>query len=220
MAVVRTVLPRKGIIEPQHGANYESDLDTNWQTLDSLLQDATDVQAAVTAAGTVEALLSDLDINGVVSGFALSTSSTLTPGLASGVLYAQGKRYAPSAPAPGAAAANATNYLFYNGTTGFYYNQTGNASAEGDAFIGTVTTGSTAVTAVVPASKIFGQVTLQPGAAGNFTVAHGLGRVPVAAQIRMTSSGAIWWQSPTDMDSTYLYLVASDAGVTGKIMVW
>jgi len=29
MAVVRTVLPRKGIIEPQHGANYETDLDTN-----------------------------------------------------------------------------------------------------------------------------------------------------------------------------------------------
>ena len=30
MAVVRTVLPRKGIIQPQHGDNYEADLDANW----------------------------------------------------------------------------------------------------------------------------------------------------------------------------------------------
>jgi hypothetical protein len=220
MAVVRTVLPRKGIIEPQHGANYETDLDTNWQIIDSLLQDATDVQTAVTAAGTVEALLADLAINGVVSGFTLSTSATLTPGLTAGVLYAQGKRYAPAAPAPGAAAANATNYLFYNGTTGFYYNLTGSASATGDAFIGSITTGATAVTAVAPATKIFGQVMLAPAAPGNFSVAHGLGRAPIGAQLRMTSGGAIWWQSPTDMDAANLYLVASDAGVTAKIVVW
>jgi hypothetical protein len=49
MAVVRTVLPRKGIIQPQHGDNYETDLDQNWQTIDSLLQDADDVVAALTA---------------------------------------------------------------------------------------------------------------------------------------------------------------------------
>ena len=28
MAIVRTVLPRKGIIQPRHGDSYEADLDT------------------------------------------------------------------------------------------------------------------------------------------------------------------------------------------------
>lgn len=34
MAVNRTVLPRKGIIQPKHGDNYEADLDANWQLID------------------------------------------------------------------------------------------------------------------------------------------------------------------------------------------
>ncbi|HET7842462.1 MAG TPA: hypothetical protein VFM21_12690, partial [Terriglobia bacterium] len=68
MAVVRTVLPRKGIIQPQHGDNYEADLDANWLTLDSLLQDTSDIQAAVLTAGTVQGLLQDLGISGVVAG--------------------------------------------------------------------------------------------------------------------------------------------------------
>ncbi|MBZ5561701.1 MAG: hypothetical protein LAP13_04710 [Acidobacteriia bacterium] len=51
MAVTRTVLPRKGIIQPKHGDNYEADLDQNWLTIDNLLQDAQDVQAAIGAAG-------------------------------------------------------------------------------------------------------------------------------------------------------------------------
>lgn len=224
MAVVRTVLPRKGIIEPQHGANYETDLDTNWQTLDALLQDATDVNNAVVAAGTVQAFLQDVLINGVASGFALSTSATLTPGLATGVLYAQGKRYAPAAPAPGAAPASATNYLFYNSTTGFYYQASPVGATSGDALIGKVTTSATVVTAVTQSTRLFGQggtmVALAPATPGNFTVAHLLGRVPVGVQLRMTSGGVIWWQSPTDVDATNLYLVASDAGVTGKVILW
>ena len=96
MAVVRTVLPRKGIIEPQHGANYETDLDTNWQIIDSLMQDANDVQTAIQAAPTVTAWANDRGISGVVSGFTLATSATLTPGLTMGVLYAQGLRSAPA----------------------------------------------------------------------------------------------------------------------------
>ena len=99
MAIVRTVLPRKGIIQPRHGDNYEADIDTNWSLIDSLLQDGADIAAAVLAAGTVEAWLKDRGVSGVVTGFALSTSASLTPGVASGVLYAQGKRYAP-APLP------------------------------------------------------------------------------------------------------------------------
>ena len=221
MAVVRTVLPRKGIIEPQHGANYETDLDTNWQIIDSLLQDANDVQTAIQAAPTVTAWVSDRGVSGVASGFTLATSATLVPGLSVGALYAQGLRYAPSsAPTLAAAPASSTSYLFYNSIGGFYYNLTGTAGTPGDAMIGIVTTNATAVTAVTQATKIWGQLSVAPGAGGNFTVPHRLGRTPVGALIQMTSSGAVWFQSSTMYDNTNLYLVASDPTVTAKVQIW
>jgi hypothetical protein len=221
MAIIRTVLPRKGIIQPKHGDNYETDLDTNWTLIDSLLQDSADVQAAVFAAGTVEAWLQDQGVCGVVSGFGLGTSATLTPELAVGVLYAQGKRYAPlSAPNPGPAPASSTSFLFYNSASGFYYNLTGAAAATGDALLGSVVTDSTRVTTVTDATRLYGQVVAAPGAAGSFALAHRLGRVPAGAFIQMTSSGAIWFQSSAMYDATNLYLVASDAGVTAKVLLW
>ncbi len=221
MAIVRTVLPRKGIIEPQHGENYESDLDTNWQIIDSLLQDANDVQTAIQAAGVLGPLFTDLGISGVTGGFALSVSSSLTPGLTAGALYAQGQRYAPtSAPTLAAAPASATSYLWYNSSSGFYYSANPTPNATGDALIGQVVTSATAVTAVTPATKIFGAIALAPAAPGNFAVQHFLGRAPVGVALRMTSGGSIWFQSPTDVDATNLYLVSSGSGVTGKVMVW
>ena len=221
MAVVRTVLPRKGIIEPQHGANYETDLDTNWQIIDSLLQDANDVQAAIQTAPTVSAWVSDRGIAGVVSGFTLSTSATLAPGLVAGVLYAQGARFASTSSIVLAAApASSTSYLFYNSTGGFYYNLTGVAGAAGDAFIGIVVTNATAVTSVTQATKIWGRLLVAPGVAGNFSVPHLLGRTPVGVLIQMTASGAIWFQALTTYDNTNLYLVASDPGVTARVQIW
>lgn len=62
-------------------------------------------------------------------------------------------------------------------------------------------------------------VALAPSAPGNFTVAHGLGVIPTAAIIQMTSTGAIWFQSATMYDATNLYLVASDTGLTGVARV-
>lgn len=220
MAIVRTVLPRKGIIQPRHGDNYESDMDSNWSVIDSLLQDSADVETAVTAAGTVEAWLQDRGLSGVVSGLALATSANLTPGLSSGVLYAQGKRTALAMPAPGAAPANSTSHLWHNAASGFYYNLTGTPAISGDAYVGAVTADATHVTAVTSATKIYGQVSAAPSSPGNFTLPHLLGRVPAGALVRMTSSGAIWFQSPTDMDGANLYLVASDAGVTAKVQIW
>ncbi|HUZ46002.1 MAG TPA: hypothetical protein VMW54_05145 [Terriglobia bacterium] len=221
MAVVRTVLPRKGIIEPQHGANYETDLDTNWQIIDSLLQDANDVQTAIDAAPTVSAWVSDRGISGVVSGFTLATSATLVPGLGAGVLYAQGARYVPTASITLAAApASSTSYLFYNAAGGFYYNLTGVAGTAGDAFIGVVVTNATAVASVTQATKIWGQLLIAPGVAGNFSVPHLLGRTPAGALVQMTASGAIWFQSLTMYDNTNLYLVSSDPGVTAKVQIW
>ena len=221
MAIVRTVLPRKGIIQPRHGDNYEIDLDTNWSLIDSLLQDSEDVEAAVLAAGTVEAWMNDRGVSGVFSGFTLSTSATLTPGVAAGVLYAQGKRYAPAAaPNPGAAPPSATSFLFYNSVSGFYYNLTGMASTPLDAFLGKVTTNATAVTAVLSATKPWGLLSIAPTGPGNFAVEHLLGRTPRGATILPTSGGAVWFQSATLFDATYIYLVASAIEVTAKVQIW
>ena len=209
MAVNRTVLPNTGLVQPQHGlTGYEADQDANWALLDNAL--ALSGQQA-----------QDLGLNGVYSGFTLSTSATRVPGLTSGVLYAQGKRYAPpSAPTVPAAPASATNYLFYNSSSGFYYQTSPVAATAGDALIGKVTTGSSAVTAVVQGTKVYGKVSAAPGAPANFTLQHYLGRAPIGVVVQMTSGGAIWFQAPTMYDATNLYLVASDSGITAKVLLW
>ncbi len=210
MAVNRTILPRKGLIQSQHGlTSYEADQDANWLLLDSNIAFVSDLLPA------------DLGINGVVSGFTLSTSANLTPGLTTGVLYAQGKRYAPAtAPALAAAPASATSYLFYNSSTGFYYQTSAVGATAGDALIGQVVTSATAVTGVTQGTKIMGELAVAPSVSGNFTAQHFLGRIPIGAIISMTSDGAIWRQSPTDRDGTNLYLVASQTGVTTKVLLW
>lgn len=213
MAVTRTVLPRKGLVQSQHGlTQYEADQDANWLLLDSNVAFLSDLGLAQSG---------DLGINGVVSGFALSTSATLTPGLTNGVLFAQGARYAPAAaPVLPPAPASASSYLFYNSVNGFYYQPGPAGAAPGDALIGLVTTNATAVTAVVQATTIYGMVSVAPPNPGNFSVPHLLGRAPVGALVLMTSSGAIWFQSAPLFDATNLYLVASQGGITAKVQVW
>ena len=208
MAVTRTVLPRKGLIQSQHGlTGYEADQDANWLLLDTSVAFVTDL------------LFGDIGLNGVVSGFTLSTSANLTPGLTTGVLNAQGKRYAPSSVNPGPAPASSTSYLFYNSSSGFYYQASPAGATSGDALIGKVVTGATAVTAVTQATRVYGQVSAAPGAPGNFTLQHFLGRTPLGATVQMTSGGSIWFQSAM-YDATNLFLVASDAGVTAKVLLW
>ncbi len=63
------------------------------------------------------------------------------------------------------------------------------------------------------------KIQLAPIYPGNFTVAHGLGKSPTLVIIRMSSGGAIWLDTPP-YDATNLYLIASDAGVTGEAEVW
>ena len=218
MAITRTVLPRKGLVQPQHAiTQYESDMDANLSILDANVAYMSDL------ASVVDTLVGDLGLNGVVAGFQLSPSNTLYPALTNGVLYANGSRYAPSGPNTGAAPANATSYLFYqeeNWPNSYYYRAVPTSLNAGDAFIGIVVANDTQVTGVTQATTVFGQIPVTPTAPGNFTVPHLLGRVPVGAHIRMTSPGAIWWQQPTDVDGVNLYLVASDAGVTAKVQVW
>ena len=218
MAIVRTVLPRKGFVQPQHGlTQYEGDMDANMSLLDANVAFMSDL------ASVTDTLVGDLGLNGLVSGFQLATSNSLYPGIANGILYANGSRYAPTDPTLDAAPSNATSYLFYqqeNWPSSYYYRSVLAALDPGDAFLGIIVTSGTQVTNVTQATSLFGQIPVAPTAPGNFTVPHLLGRVPIGAHVRMTSPGAIWWQSPTDVDAVNLYLVASDAGVTAKVQVW
>ena len=218
MAIVRTILPRKGFVQPQHGiTQYESDMDSNMAMLDANVAFLSDL------ASVADTLVGDMGLNGVVSGFQLATSNSLYPSVTNGILYANGSRYAPNNPALNAAPVNATSYLFYqqeNWPSSYYYRPVLAALNPGDAFVGVIVTNGTQVTNVTQATSLFGQIPVAPSGPGNFTVPHLLGRAPVGANVRMTSPGAIWWQSPTDMDNVNLYLVASDAGVTAKVQVW
>lgn len=211
--VPRTVLPRKGLVQPLTGSTgWNTDVDNNWAALDANVAYMSDLQQQ------------DLGLDGVLSGFTLSTSSSLTPGLTAGLLYAQGIRYNPaSSPAIPPALASTTSYLFFTNSTSpgsFYWAATPAATHAGDAMIGSATCSSSAVTAVAQATKLFGQISAAPSAPGNFQIAHLLGRTPVGVVILMTSGGAIWFQSPTLWDGTNVYLVASDTGVTAQVEVF
>ena len=213
MAVTRTILPRKGIIQSQHGlTSYEADQDQNWALLDANVAFMSDLPLS---------LLPQLGCNGLISGFALSASSTLVPGMTAGVLFAQGVAYAPAtAPTLTPAPASQTNYLFYNSTSGFYYQVSAPGAHSGDALVGVITASASAVVAVQQATALFGSLSAAPSSPGNCTVPHLLGRVPLCAIIQMTSGGSIWFQTPASYDGVNLYLVASDAGVTGRVIVW
>ena len=56
-------------------------------------------------------------------------------------------------------------------------------------------------------------------APGNFSIAHGLDAVPFLIEILPTSGGAIWGQTGF-ADATNINLVASDTGVTAKVLVY
>jgi len=218
MAIVRTILPRKGFVQPQHGiTQYESDMDSNMSLLDANVAFMSDL------VSVADSLVGDLGLNGLVTGFTLATSNTLYPGMASGILYANGLRFAPTGPSLNAAPANATSYLFYqqeNWPSSYYYRNVLAALNPGDAFIGVVTTNATQVTSVTQASSLFSQIPVASTNPGNVTAAHLLGREPLGAVIQMTSAGTMWFQSPTMYDGTNLYLAASDAGVTAKVLIW
>lgn len=210
MAVTRAILQRKGLIQPQHGlTGYEADQDANWAILDANIAFVSDLQ------------FPDLGMNGVVSGFQLSASSTLIPGLTPGVLYAQGRRYAPvAAPILSATPPTAASYLFYSTTSGFYYQSGSVGAATADALIGKIVASATAISQVTAATRLFGYVNVATTGTGNFTVPHLLGRKPVGAIILMTSSGSVWFQSAALFDSTNLYLAGSGTGITAAIQLW
>jgi hypothetical protein len=56
-------------------------------------------------------------------------------------------------------------------------------------------------------------------APGDFTLAHNLGIIPTTVIFQFTDGGTVWFQ-PMRYDATNLYLVASDAGVTGVVIIY
>jgi MinD-like ATPase involved in chromosome partitioning or flagellar assembly len=56
-------------------------------------------------------------------------------------------------------------------------------------------------------------------APGNFILAHNLGIIPTTVIFEFTDGGTVWFQD-VRYDSTNLYLVASDSGVTGFAIVY
>lgn len=63
------------------------------------------------------------------------------------------------------------------------------------------------------------QVSFTTTDSGPFTLAHTLGQLPASAFIEMTSGGAVWFQ-PVRYDESNVYLVASDVGLTGYVLVY
>jgi hypothetical protein len=63
------------------------------------------------------------------------------------------------------------------------------------------------------------QVAFTTSAPGNFTLPHNLGVIPGSVIFEFTSGGVVWFQN-TRYDAENLYLVASDAGVTGFAIVF
>lgn len=59
-----------------------------------------------------------------------------------------------------------------------------------------------------------------PGQGGKFTVAHKLNCTPSAVAVQMTSMGFIALQYPKSYDSTNIYLIASDSGLTAQVLIW
>lgn len=266
MAVVRTVLPRKGLIEPGHGlTGYEADMDANMTLLD-----------------TNVVFLSDLPVQ---AGYYLASAGAgLTLNIAAGIAFAGGALviYAGGTLT---LTASATNYVFLDSSAGYApgKNTTGfpagcmpiAAVATSSGAISSITdrrtpfmlgTGSGGVTfsgdltgtdggpqtvvgiqgipvtttaptdgEVMAYSAAAGKIVFQTGGgsgggvaatvsvtasgAGNFTVAHSLGRAPSAAIIQMTSADLIWFQS-TKFDAANLYLTASEAGATADVALF
>jgi hypothetical protein len=217
MAIIRTVLARKGFIQSQHGLNgYEADDDANMLLADSNVAFVSDLPSNGPAPG-------DLSLSGLTTGALLSTAPTLAPQISALTLYANGQRYSnPEEQTLPAAPPNTTSHLFYTtiAPRGWYYQPTPTPTHAGDAYAGSVTTNATAVTTTTPATLTYGRVHITAPSAGNFTWPHRLGRTPNGALLRPTSAPAIWWQAPTDRDAQYLYLTAAAEGATATVQVW
>ena len=85
----------------------------------------------------------------VVSGFVLSTSGTLTPGLTPGTLYAQGQLFQTTAPLSVPAMPPSSTQQLFCGPQGNLYYSPLTKPTPGDALIGKVVSSATAITQVI-----------------------------------------------------------------------
>jgi hypothetical protein len=210
MAVLRTVLSRKGLIQSQHGlTGYEADQDANWLLLDSNVAFTSDLPGSLypLAPGTGLNLL-------IGAGYAWVAGSL--------IVYAGGSL---------AMAASATNYVFLNPAASYAPGSNTSGFPATSMPLAVVTTTALAISAItdrrtpfmMPAAAASGPaatISLTTAGPGNFTQAHSLGRAPTACLIELTSAGAIWFQTPTKYDVGNVYLVAADTGLTADLKLW
>ena len=64
------------------------------------------------------------------------------------------------------------------------------------------------------------QVAFTTTAPNLFTLPHNLGVVPGSVIFEFTTGGSVWFQTPIKYDANNLYLVASDAGVSGFAIIF
>jgi hypothetical protein len=209
MAVSRTVLPRKNLIQPQHGlTSYEADQDANWLLLDQNVAFVADIPSSLyqPTAGT------GLVLN-IGQGWCFTPSGLIT--------YAAGTL---------TLTASATNYVFLNPAATYAPGFNTSGFPAGSLPIAVVATSATAITTLTdrrtpfmvvspPAAGPAATISITTAAAGNFTQAHTLGRAPQACVIELKSAGSIWFQT-AKYDTGSVYLVAADSGIAADLKLW
>ena len=64
------------------------------------------------------------------------------------------------------------------------------------------------------------QIAFTTSAPGPFSLPNPLGIIPGSVIFELTSGGAVWFSTPVRYDANFLYLVASDAGVSGFAIIY
>lgn len=70
-----------------------------------------------------------------------------------------------------------------------------------------------------PSGSVTIQIPIPSTTSGDFSIAHGLGKIPSDVDIKIQSDGLIRFQSGTMWDATNVYLNASDNGLTGTLVI-
>lgn len=70
-----------------------------------------------------------------------------------------------------------------------------------------------------PSGSITIQIPIPSTTSGDFSIAHGLGKVPADVDIKIQSDGLIRFQPGTMWDANNVYLNASDNGLTGTLVI-
>lgn len=165
--------------------------------------------------------------NGVAPGFRPGAGTGLTLVLGAGTSFYSNTRFDYGGGTL-TLTDNATNRVFLDTTASNApaFNTTGYPTT--GIPLCTVVTVSGAITSIVDDRTYFGrasigsyvgEIAIPLTTRGDFQLAHGLGTIPLNAQIQLTTNGLIRFQT-TRYDATYLYLNASADNLQGYVGLW